>query len=263
MRFRKKGAGERRNVCDIYCIGAQKAGTSWLHHAVNVHPDTYVFPNSRPLTSTNKEAHFWDWNKGRGVEWYRTLMTPPNSALKAMDFTPEYALLTRADVEECRALSPEAKIIYMLRDPVCRAISAIRMHYRWENVFTRVSFDNLLAHVYRKARVKAHSQYVRNYKKWERVFGEKNIKAFLYEDIVRDPHRLLAQVHDFLDLSPSRMDGERRGEQEKRIAKKVWEGERYPVDDLTVFFLSELLEGPKSAAEEFFGIKFTEAPSRG
>ncbi len=64
----------RENVTDILCIGAQKASTSWLHHVINAHQRTYAFPNSEPVTSTDKEAHFWDWNHHRGLDWYRNLM---------------------------------------------------------------------------------------------------------------------------------------------------------------------------------------------
>ena len=121
----------RTNITDILCIGCQKGSTSWLHSVLSCHPDTHAFPNSKPVTSTNKEAHFWDWNHQRGVDWYRTLMTPPEPHLLTMDFTPEYAFLPDAKIAECKALNPTAKIIYILRDPTARAVSAQRMQMLW------------------------------------------------------------------------------------------------------------------------------------
>ena len=50
----------RSSAADILCIGAQRAMTSWLHHGFSSHPDVWAFPNFEPLTSTSKEAHYWD-----------------------------------------------------------------------------------------------------------------------------------------------------------------------------------------------------------
>src|SRR6056297_1799218 len=114
---------ERENITDILCIGCQKGSTSWLHSVLNSHTGTYAFPNSEPVTSTSKEAHFWDWNHDRGVDWYRSLMTPDDPAKLALDFTPEYATLTNDQIAECKALNPTARVIYILRDPLARAVS--------------------------------------------------------------------------------------------------------------------------------------------
>ena len=40
-------------MLDFLCIGAQKAGTSWLHSQLVRHPQV-AFP-------AGKEAHYWDW----------------------------------------------------------------------------------------------------------------------------------------------------------------------------------------------------------
>ena len=42
---------------DFICIGAQKAGTSWLYYTLKEHPDI-EFPGE-------KEVHFWDMHYER------------------------------------------------------------------------------------------------------------------------------------------------------------------------------------------------------
>ena len=41
-------------------IGAQKAGTSWLHTMLRKHPQLWL-PDC-------KELHFWDWNHSKGLQ---------------------------------------------------------------------------------------------------------------------------------------------------------------------------------------------------
>ena len=45
-------------------IGAQRAGTTWLHLVLQSHPHIYM-PKRR------KEVHFFDWYYDRGVGWYQ------------------------------------------------------------------------------------------------------------------------------------------------------------------------------------------------
>jgi hypothetical protein len=53
---------------------------------------TYAFPDSEPVTSTNKEAHFWDWNHDRAARTGTAICWPRHSQKRlSMDFTPEYA----------------------------------------------------------------------------------------------------------------------------------------------------------------------------
>merc|ERR1719223_544803 len=49
---------------DFLCIGAQKAGTTWLHEMLSRHTNIV-------LPSEKKELHFWDWNRGKGLGWYK------------------------------------------------------------------------------------------------------------------------------------------------------------------------------------------------
>jgi hypothetical protein len=251
----------RENIADVICIGAQKTSTSWLHHVINVHPDMYVFPNMKPVTSTNKEAHFWDWNRKRGIDWYRTLMTPEDPLLKSMDFTPEYAFLPAKDVEECKALNPTAKIIYVLRDPLSRAVSALRMHAKRETndadpTSHRIRFDDDAMAMIDRARILDHSSYVANHARWARHYDD--ILVLNYEDILADGRGVVDRIFSYLGLDPALMDAARQAEFAKRFQKVVWKSVEYPLDRDLVLFLHGLTWQKRQAAEEKFGFRFTE-----
>ena len=251
----------RENVTDILCIGAQKASTSWLHNVLNAHPATYAFPHSAPITSTNKEAHFWDWNRKRGIDWYRNLMTPQDAERLSMDFTPEYAMMSDAQIRECKEISPSARVIYVLRDPLARAISALRMHTLWKNRETKpeeveIALDEGFFELLKKARIAENTSYFANYERW--AYHYDNILVLNYEDIRTNPRGVIDQLFSHCGLSVDEMPPEAREEFDKRMNRRVWASVRYPVRPDVAYFLHGLLWPKRVAAERFFKVEFKE-----
>ncbi len=251
----------RENCADILCIGTQKASTSWLHHVLNAHPMTYAFPNMEPVTSTNKEAHFWDWNHARGAEWYRGLMTPPEPERLSMDFTPEYALMSDAQIAECKALNPTAKVIYVLRDPLARAVSALRMHVLWrtnsaDKDAVEIAFDDTFLKLLKEARVFDMSAYVWNHQRWARQYD--NILVLNYEDILADPEAMIARLFAHVGLRMDDMPPEAKAEFDIRMKRRIWQSTPYPVRADVLYFLHGLLWPKRQAAEDKFKIQFHE-----
>jgi hypothetical protein len=109
---------------DFVVIGAQKSGTSTLHHWLTAHPDVAVH--------RSKCSHFFDAdaNFARGPAWYAGQF-PAGRVLGEIcaDYTvdPDHADAVAARMV---ALIPEVRIVYQLRHPLER----IRSHYRHEVV---------------------------------------------------------------------------------------------------------------------------------
>lgn len=156
------------NARMIYCIGAQKAGTTWLFHALSHSDDIHFSPN--------KELHYFDVISGKAQQVLdlrvsaaralaqRLIATtgPQNKvALKQLheitsllsiytgerkdhraylsyllegykgqkrvcDITPAYAILNHEVFHEMGQIG-EAQFLFILRDPVARLWSQIRM----------------------------------------------------------------------------------------------------------------------------------------
>jgi Sulfotransferase domain len=107
-------------VIDFLCIGAQKAGTTWLYEMLLKIPQVGL--------SKSKEVHFWDWNRWKGLGWY-SRQFPRGSHLLKGEITPCYMALNERDIEEIHHLFPDARIIFIARDLVERAWSAIIMEH--------------------------------------------------------------------------------------------------------------------------------------
>ena len=252
---------ERENIADILCIGAQKASTSWLHNVLNAHPRTYAFPNSAPITSTNKEVHFWDWNRKRGIDWYRDLLAPPSPERLSMDFTPEYAIMSEAQIAECKSINPGARVIYVLRDPLARAISALRMHTLWrkgdadaEDV--KIRFGDEFLGLLRDARVTEMSSYMANFQRWAKHYD--NILVLNYEEIRADPGAVIDRLFEYCGVRIDEMPPEAQEEFNTRMKRRVWASVPYSVRPEVAYFLHGLLWPKRLAAERYFKVQFQE-----
>ncbi len=250
----------RENITDILCIGCQKGSTSWLHSVLNCHPRTAAFPNSEPVTSTSKEAHFWDWNRHRGIDWYRDLMRPADPASLTMDFTPEYAALNDSQIAECKALNPGARVIYILRDPLARAVSAIRMHMLWrfgKEHDQPLRQDETLHALVREAKLAMHGDYLRNLTAWRRHYPD--LLLLNYEDFHTDRAASIAAIHAGLGLDPAEIGPDKRARFDMLMAGgRIWASEPFAIERPALMFLNGLTWPWRRAAETALGLRFTE-----
>jgi sulfotransferase family protein len=125
---------------NLIVIGAQKCGTSSLHYYLDLHPEIEM--------SSPKELNFFTAEEGfdpepfavepadrellrpmanwsRGLEWYQRHFNP--QALVRGESSPAYASPWEQGVAERMAhVVPDARLIFMVRDPIDRAVSSYR-----------------------------------------------------------------------------------------------------------------------------------------
>ena len=63
-------------------------------------------------------------------QWYKRIFAPAPPGAKPMDFTPEYSTLPEGGVTYVADFLPKARILYLIRHPVDRAVSQLRMNLR-------------------------------------------------------------------------------------------------------------------------------------
>jgi hypothetical protein len=126
-RARDRFAAERRRrsrrragpaaLPNLIVIGGLKCGTTSLHHYLNLHPEIAM---SRP-----KELNFFvaelNWDLGR--DWYASHFSPEDRVRG--ESSPHYTNLPRFQgvAERMADLIADARLIYVVRDPIDRALS--------------------------------------------------------------------------------------------------------------------------------------------
>lgn len=114
-----------RRLPSFIVIGAMKSGTTSMHAYLAAHPQVFM--------SEIKEPHFFDWEWERGVDWYHALFDDAGSALALGEASATYtnASNTALIAERMRGVIPDARFVYLLRDPVER----IRSHYAFRVLY--------------------------------------------------------------------------------------------------------------------------------
>lgn len=106
----------------FFVVGAQKAGTTALHHYLVGHPDIFL--------PAIKETHFFDDGHGEyslGMAHYlNTYFLEDNGHAIVGEVDPEYLFFPEA-AARINEHFPAAKLIFVLRDPVARAYSHYQM----------------------------------------------------------------------------------------------------------------------------------------
>lgn len=222
-----KGAGP-----DFVGIGAQKAGTTWLHDNLEIQPEFWlppekelhffnrVAPNEellgvearamppvldryRPaLESPSVEVLRWlrQYHFGApSTDWYRSLFPPSLVRGRiAGEITPAYSTLDERGVRFAhRVLKAGVRIFIILRNPIERTWSGLKMEYRWRELsISATELDVLLEHA-AEASHRLRGDYSRIVPLWRDIFGER-FRVFLYDDLVADPVAFLRAVYAYL-----------------------------------------------------------------
>jgi hypothetical protein len=184
---------------NLIIIGAQKCGTSALHHYLGLHPQIFM--------SAEKELNFFvegkNWEKGRA--WYESMFT--GEARIYGEASPEYTNYPafKRVPERMHALVPDAKLIYMVRHPVERIVSQY-MHNRWSGVETRSiseavrGSDGIPMEATRYVR---RSKYYMQVEQYLQYFPRTHLLILTQEDLFQRREQVLREVFRFLGVDDS------------------------------------------------------------
>ncbi len=175
----------------VITIGAMKCGTSSLHEYMRLHPEVFM--------SRKKETDYFKTPKppAGGKHWYRAMMAGPGNVVG--ESSPNYTkrALFPGVPERMHAAVPEAKLIYILRDPADRALS----HYRHnlshgretrpvDEAFARLEDNNYIA----------TSHYHEQLTHFLPYYSEEGILVLDMDQLIADPPAVMRRVFAFIGV---------------------------------------------------------------
>jgi Sulfotransferase domain len=137
-------------------------------------------------------------NWKRGVKWYQSFFR--SEAAVRGEATPGYTMHPRFPgvPERMHALIPQARLIYLVRDPIERIVSEY-MHYYAGGQETR-SLEAVLLDSEAADRHIARSKYYYQIEQYLPLFPEENIRVFTTEDLGTRRQETLAAMFRFLGV---------------------------------------------------------------
>ncbi len=195
---------------DFLIVGAQKAGTTFLHNVIGGHPSV-----KRPVT---KEVAFYTYGYSKGLRWYFSHFPKTGPGQLAFESTADYLFHPLVPQRIAETL-PDVKVVICLREPVSRAVS----HYQHSVAMGFETLDFRDAILSERDRVAAEyeklqadpdyearslmrfsygekGKYIDQIRRYEAVMPRDRMLFLNSKEIFSDTNSALAKVEKFLGL---------------------------------------------------------------
>jgi hypothetical protein len=173
-------------------IGAQKCGTSTLHYYLGFHPEI--------STSDPKELNFFieEKNWGQGTDWYRSHFDPAKPV--RLESSPNYTTYphNQGIPDRMARLVPDAKLIFVVRDPIAR----IEAHWVHNYAKRRERGTVIETITHPNTTYVLRSRYFMQIEQFLRHYDRDRILVFQQSDLRDRREAQLREVFEFLGVDP-------------------------------------------------------------
>lgn len=183
---------------DFYIIGSAKSGTTSLYNLLIQNPQIFM--------SKIKEPCFFDeqvnWNKG--FDWYASLFSGAEKSQICGEASTNYTRWPQVKgiPEKIWKLTPTAKLIYLLRDPVQRTYS--HFVHRWTKEVNpgKPFTEDFISFIKKDSMCLDSSKYYMQISKYLEYFPVEQIHFVLFEELVTNPDKVCDEIFSFLNVPP-------------------------------------------------------------
>jgi len=176
---------------NFFIVGAAKAGTTSLYEYLKDIPGIYMSPVKEPnYFSVNILDDNHELKPIRKKEQYLMLF---NNDAKILGEASAYYLSDPEAPKLIHKVSPNAKILISLRDPVEREFSHFLMekerYAKTEKTFREIIQIELNYKNSKKNYALKHGLYSENVKRYLEIFGTCQVKIIIFEEWIKNPKK--------------------------------------------------------------------------
>ena len=187
------------NIPNLFIVGSMKSGTSSLHNYLGTHPEIYMSEFKEPQYFSDLDRDLSRRNFKTEVE-YLNLFKDAGSAKIIGEASTNYSKIPEFTnvPKKIKEFSADAKIIYIMRDPVERAIS----HY-WERVKRYLEGRDLLTTIMNEPEIVDVGYYAMQLKPYIETFGRDRIYILTLESLKANKAATLKSIFEWLEVDAS------------------------------------------------------------
>lgn len=191
---------------NLFVIGSMKSGTTSLSALLGDHPAIFMSAPKEPSRfvdgSVLRKVWPYMWKRGfwQSADRYLSLFAAAGEAPVIAEASTLYshAPLFKGVPERILAFNPEARFIYIMRDPVERSISHYWHRVRWWGERRRILTAIHTEPVYMEV-----SHYARQLREYLRHVGRERIYVLTHEALIADPVNQLSRLYAWLKVDPT------------------------------------------------------------
>ncbi len=180
---------------NFFIVGAVRAGTTSLYEYLRRTEGVYLSPVKEPrFFSSVEEPPAYAPPRIRSRTEYLKLFAKARGEIAVGEASPQY-LCDPETPAAIHALTPRARIVMLLRDPVERAFSHYLLHRRM-GVLDAPPERALTRDLYLR-----NGLYSAAIERYRALFGTHGVKILIFDDFVRDTTAAVQEVLDFLGVA--------------------------------------------------------------
>ena len=178
---------------DFWVIGAMKSGTTTLFHDLSLHPRIRLADKESPGLGRH------DPTDPAGLDAYLRQWRDAGPTDVLGEVACHYAMapLHPSPAGRAARVSPRARVVYIVREPVSRIIS-----HHHHDVASGVADPDIDRAVRSDPRFLDYSRYATQLDAWRRHFHDSSIRVIRFEDYVRHRRAETSSLLDWLGLPP-------------------------------------------------------------
>jgi hypothetical protein len=204
---RPRPVGLRRP--NLFLIGAMKAGTTYLNKLLAAHPAVFMCSPEEPsyFVDPQQLRQLWPdaWDDGywRSEESYLRLFDGAGKAFLVGEASTNYTKrpLVAGVAERIHAFGPDARFVYLMRDPIERTIS----HY-WHMVRFHAERRAILEAVRAEPHYLEVSHYAMQLRPYLDLFGHDRVIVLTFEQLTAAPEATMRWLYGELGLDGGEFD---------------------------------------------------------